>query len=276
MTNGPRAESAPGSLPTPAWERRRAALMKHPDVAIVPRDLPGGRTLPLARVRSGPRGSNPVLVLPGGPGLASVQPYRGFRTAAARRGRDVLMVEHRGVGLSRKTDDGSDLRPEDITIDGVLADLLAVLDAEGIERVCVAGSSYGSYLAGAFGARHPERVRAMILDSPVLDATSTREATRALNRLYWFGTEETAPHAARIRALAERDVIAAADGFPLQLLHESGGPALVAGMLDLLEQGRGHRLWSWLTRLGAADVMTVRPFLMEFDLVARAAFTELG
>lgn len=65
-------------------------------------------------------------------------------------------------------------------------------------------------------------------------------------------------------------------GFPLQLLHESGGSKSVAAMLSLLERGKGARLWSWLQRLGAAEVLQPRPFLMEFDLVARSAFTELG
>lgn len=259
------------------WARRRDALAKTPGVATVTRELPDDRMLSLAYVRTGPRASMPLLVIPGGPGLASVMPYRRFRAAAAKHGLDVLMVEHRGVGLSRKTTDGIDLRPEEITIRDTLADLVAVLDAEGLERVIVYGSSYGSYLAGAFGALHPDRVSGMILDSPFLDGRSKHETSRELNRLYWHGADATSAHAARVRELVEHGVITAGDaGFPLQLLHESGGPKLVARMLNLLARGRGSRVWSWLTRLGAADVMNVHPFLMEFDLVARSAFTELG
>lgn len=277
MTNAQNTDATKSSMSHEDWRRRRSALAKGPGVATVSRELSDGRALSLASVRIGPRTSAPVLVIPGGPGLASVMPYQRFRTAATKQGLDVLMVEHRGVGMSRKAEDGTDLGPEDITIRNVLGDLVAVLDAEGIEQVIVTGSSYGSYLAGAFGTLYPDRVSGMVLDSPMLDAQSKHETARALNRLYWHGTETTAAHASRIRALAGHGVIAADKaGFPIQLLHESGGPELVASMLELLERGKGARVWSWLNRLGASDVMTSRPFLMEFDLVARSAFTELG
>ncbi|WP_342373571.1 alpha/beta hydrolase [Propioniciclava soli] len=277
MTNARNTETTNGSMPHDAWQRRRSALAKSPGVATVTRELSDDRALSLAYVRSGPRASAPVLVIPGGPGLGSVLPYQRFRAAATKHGIDVLMVEHRGVGMSRKTKDGIDLRPEDITIRDVLGDLTAVLDAEGIEQVTVYGSSYGSYLAGTFGALYPNRVSGMILDSPMLDALSKHETARELNRLYWHGTETTTEHASRVRELVDRGTIPVGDaGLPIQLLHESGGPELVATMLTLLERGKGARVWSWLNRLGATDVMETRPFLMEFDLVARSAFTELG
>ncbi|MBP1326165.1 pimeloyl-ACP methyl ester carboxylesterase [Leucobacter exalbidus] len=251
--------------------------MKSAGALTLPRDLSGGRSLPLAYVRSGPRSGPPVLVIPGGPGLGSVMPYQRFRAVAAKQGIDVLMVEHRGVGLSRKASDGHDLRPTDITVEEVLADLVAVLDAENIEQILVYGASYGSYLAAAFGARYPDRVSGMILDSPMLDAQGRHDTARSLNDLYWHGTAETSEHASRLRALIQRGTVSVEDtGFPVQLLHEAGGPHLVMSMLNLLERGKGARVWSWLNRLGTSDVMKPRPFLMEFDLVAHCAFTELG
>ncbi|MGM7678355.1 alpha/beta fold hydrolase [Microbacterium sp. A94] len=251
--------------------------MKSTGARMLPRQLPEGRTLPLAYVRSGPRTTAPVLVIPGGPGLGSMLPYQRFRTTAAKQGLEVVMVEHRGVGLSRKADDNTDLNPADITVTDVLDDLAAVLDAEGIEQVIVYGSSYGSYLATAFGALYPGRVSGMILDSPVLDAQSKHDTAQALNTLYWHGTKKTSKQAARLRALTQRGTVSVEDaGFPIQLLHESGGPDLVTSMLDLLNRGKGVRVWSWLNRLGTSDVMRTRPFLMEFDLVAHCAFTDLG
>lgn len=277
MTSAQHTEMNNSGMPADAWGRRRTALAKSAATKTLSRDLPDGRTLPLTYVRSGRRSASPVLVIPGGPGLGSVLPYQRFRAVAAKQGIDVLMVEHRGVGMSRKTDGGADLRPADITVPDVLADLVAVLDAEGIERITVYGSSYGSYLAAAFGASYPDRVSGMILDSPMLDAQSKNDTAQALNDLYWHGTHETADQAARLRALTQRGVVSVAEaGFPVQLIHESGGPDLVASMLNLLEQGKGARVWSWLQGLGASDVMRSRPFLMEFDLVARCAFVELG
>lgn len=51
------------------------------------------------------------------------------------------MVEHRGIGMSRKTAEGADLDPEAITVAGVLDDVIAVLNAEQIDQVIVYGSS---------------------------------------------------------------------------------------------------------------------------------------
>ncbi|WP_144238012.1 MULTISPECIES: hypothetical protein [Bacteria] len=45
----------------------------------------------LAYTRSGPRTDTPLVVIPGGPGLASIQPYRALRRRAARGGLDVIM-----------------------------------------------------------------------------------------------------------------------------------------------------------------------------------------
>ena len=129
-----------GSREAAAWRRRRDQLAKAPGVSTVARPLANGTNLLLAYVRSGPPAATPILVLPGGPGLASVLPYQMFRAAAAKRGLDVVMVEHRGVGMSRKSDGGVDLEPSEITVGAVLADLVAVLYAEGIERVIVYGS----------------------------------------------------------------------------------------------------------------------------------------
>lgn len=187
------------------------------------------------------------------------------------------MIEHRGVGLSRKADDGIDIADADITVGEVLADIAAVLDAEGIENITIYGSSYGSFLAGSFGTRHPDRIAGMVLDSAMLDGTSKRAASQKLNQLYWHGTEETFDQARRIRKLAEGGWIDAAEaGFPIQLLHETGGPASVASVLNLIERERGGGVWSWLQTLGTEDATRLRPFFMEFDLVARAAYTELG
>lgn len=52
----------------------------------------------------------PVLVIPGGPGAASVLPFDPLRRSLAARGLDVIMMEHRGVGLSRLDAEGRDLQ----------------------------------------------------------------------------------------------------------------------------------------------------------------------
>lgn len=147
----------------------------------------------------------------------------------------------------------------------------------GIDQVIIYGSSYGSYLAGVFGARYPDRVAGMVLDSAMLDASGQHVSAQALNELYWRGTATTRDHAARVRSLAEQGFLNPSEaGSALQILHESGGPDSVAKMLTLLEAGRGTRVLTWIQQLGKTDIMRTRPFLMEFDLVAHYAITELG
>lgn len=60
-------------------------------------------------VRAGRKSTHPLVIIPGGPGVASVQMYKGLRRRAVAAGLDVIMIEHRGVGMSRHDDSGTDL-----------------------------------------------------------------------------------------------------------------------------------------------------------------------
>ena len=258
-------------LTDPARTKRHERIARTAGVRTVERPLPGGGSFSLHYTRTGPAGGVPLLVLPGGPGLATVLPYQGLRAKAAGLGLDLVMMEHRGVGLSRT----EGLPREAMALADVVADVEAILDAEGIEKVVVYGSSYGSYVAQTFCAGHPERVSGLVLDSAMIGAGSSVSSTEMINRLFWTGTPETEDQAATVRRLVSRGVIDAAEVFPLQFLYEFGGPAMTHSMLTLLEAGRGRRLWRWINRLGDGEIMTPRPFVMEFDLVGEIAFREL-
>jgi pimeloyl-ACP methyl ester carboxylesterase len=54
-------------------------------------------------VRTGRKSAHPLVLIPGGPGAASIALYRGFRRRAAAEGLDVIMMEHRGVGCRAMT-----------------------------------------------------------------------------------------------------------------------------------------------------------------------------
>ncbi|MFB9377797.1 alpha/beta hydrolase [Kineococcus gynurae] len=241
---------------------------------------PGGHgSFPLHYVRTGPRGRLPVLVVPGGPGLASFLPYRGFRRAAVRRGLDVLMVEHRGVGLSRRDHGGRDLPVEAVTVANVVDDLAAVLDHAGVAQAVVYGSSYGTYLAQGFGVRHPARVAAMVLDSPILGVEGDLALNRAFRRrAFWDGgTPATRRVAEAVRNLIRAGVPAAEVGHVVQVAHEFAGPEALLRLLQARARGRAGRLWRGLARLGVEEVEgTGVPYLMEPDLVRDIAFRELG
>lgn len=70
----------------------------------------------------------------------------------------VVMPDLLGHGQSAKPHE-----PEAYTVDGQIADLLAVLDAEGLPEVHVWGYSGGAVLAAALAARHPDRVLSLVL-----------------------------------------------------------------------------------------------------------------
>src|SRR5215471_9537038 len=134
-------------------------------------------------VRAGRRSAHPLVIIPGGPGAASVQLYKGLRRRAAAAGLDVIMIEHRGVGMSRHDDSGADLPPQALTVNQVVDDVAAVLDDACVDSAVIYGTSYGTYIAAGLGVRHPGRVRAMILDSPLLsrhDIAAVRDTIRGL------------------------------------------------------------------------------------------------
>jgi pimeloyl-ACP methyl ester carboxylesterase len=114
-------------------------------------------------VRTGHKSAHPLVIIPGGPGVASLRLYKGLRRRAATAGLDVIMIEHRGVGMSRHDDSGADLPPEALTIDQVVDDVAAVLDDAHVDSAVIYGTSYGTYIG-----RPPPRPSAV--DDPRLAA----------------------------------------------------------------------------------------------------------
>lgn len=259
---------------------RAAALAiarRTPSVATVRR--PASESTPefdLAYVRTGPIGdAPPTIVIPGGPGLASILPYRSLRKLAARRGLDLIMVEHRGVGLSRTDRTGRELPASAMQISEVIADIAAVLDHEGIDRVHVVGSSYGSYLASSFGVTHPGRVAGMILDSALQSAEDLEIERAMIRRLLWDGPSEVATLIRQLDATGSMDQRVLLD--VTRAAYELGGEDL---LLPLLRRRiRNHRSLAWraLEAYAIRDESIARyPAIYEFDLVGTIAFRELG
>lgn len=229
----------------------------------------------LTYVRSGPGdGRPPAVVIPGGPGLASILPYRTLRRLATRSGLDLIMIEHRGVGLSRKDTSGRDLPRSAMRIRDVVDDIAAVLDHEGVTHAHIVGSSYGSYVAAGFGVTHPDRVAGMLLDS-ALQCTDDMALERSVIRaLFWDGP---GPAASAVRRLAESgmderillDVVRAA--------YELGGDELLLPLLQRRERGGRGLAWRALESYAARDASIARiPAVYEFDLVGTIGFQELG
>lgn len=104
----------------------------------------------------------------------------------------VIRYDERGFGLS-------DWNVTDFTLDTRVADLEAVIGAEGFERFSLLGMSNGSAVAMAYAARHPERVGRLILYGTVCgepvqrdaDALLEEETYRNMIRVGWAREDPT-------------------------------------------------------------------------------------
>lgn len=260
-------------------KRRRAhdKLAALPGVRPVRRPvIPGGDEFDLYYVRTGRKSAHPIVIIPGGPGAASVALYRGFRRRAAAEGLDVIMVEHRGVGMSRHDDNGNDLPADALTIDQVVDDVAAVLDDAQVDKAVIYGTSYGTYVAAGVGVRHPDRVHAMVLDSPVLSAHDIDDVREATRRLLWDGDDpETAVLAPKVRQLVGDEALSPAAAQLAAAVYGFAGPAVLQRQLDLL---LARRRWLWSALGQAARLVFERkaPYRNEPDLVGRIGYRELN
>lgn len=124
-------------------------------------------------------GAGPVIVLiPGATMSAADWRDAGYMDRLAVDHR-VLSVDPLGLGLSDKPHD-----PEAYRWPAVADDVLAVMDAAGVERAVVWGYSRGGGLAAALASEYPDRVAALILhdESPedVIAGTSPSAHVMAL------------------------------------------------------------------------------------------------
>jgi proline iminopeptidase len=260
-------------------KRRRVhdKLAALPGVASVRRPVAdqAGEQFDLYYVRTGPPSAQPLVIVPGGPGMASIGHYQGLRRRAAAAGLDVIMVEHRGVGMSRHDDEGQDLPAEALTIEQVVDDIGAVLTDAQVADAVIYGTSYGSYLAAGVGVRHPDRVAAMVLDSPLLNRDDIEIMRRELRRMLWHGGDpETSELAAKVRELAENDAMTPSDAQLAAALYGIGGAGMLHRLLDLLLDER-RVLWTTMGYVGRLASRKM-PYRNETDLVGPIGYRELN
>lgn len=267
----------PGTIAWVLEFRRRhvhAKLAALPGVRRVRRPLrPDGREdFDLHYVRTGPRGATPLVIIPGGPGMASIAAYRGLRARAADLDLDVIMVEHRGVGMSRRRDSGADLPHESLTITAVVDDIAAVLDDAGVEKAVVYGTSYGTYLAAGVGVHNPDRVTAMVLDSPLLNRDDYEIVRRAARALLW--SDDTAL-ADKVRRLTDTGALVPEDLTMAAAVYGLGGAELLERHLDRLLDRR-RTVWNGMRRIALHGARRTVPYRSEADLVGPIGFRELN
>lgn len=263
-------------------ESRRRKLLRRKDVQSL--EVPvfpnrgDGPTFPLAYTDSGAEGDEPMLVvIPGGPGFASVLPYALYRPRIARAGFQVVMVEHRGVGLSRHDAGGEDLPVGAMRAEYAARDVLAVLDHLGVEKAWLHGTPYGGYLAQLVGVLAPERVAGMFLDT-TMASSEDGEAQREHNRRLFLRGES--PDTARI-ADRVRELLASGKATDEELteiappVYEFLGPRVLERLLALVDAGRRME-WEYLHRQLRKELDDEDdPFVLSFDLAGTIWYREL-
>jgi len=110
-----------------------------------------GRTLAWRELGAGP----PLLLHPGGPGCSAAHFGDLPELAAART---LILLDPRGTGESDRPADGSDY-----ALEAYAADVEAVREALGLERLDLLGHSHGGFVAMTWAGSHPDRVGRLIL-----------------------------------------------------------------------------------------------------------------
>jgi pimeloyl-ACP methyl ester carboxylesterase/AraC-like DNA-binding protein len=152
--------------PPAVWRRRMAAAFAGAGAEAALLDVKSGERIAACTSADGARiGYSDI-----GEGFPLLQPAvwfhhveRDWDTAAwahwmalAADGRRLIRSDLRGIGLS-------DPDPPRWTFEALVEDFEAVVEASGVDRFDLFGLSHGALVAIAYAARHPERVRKMLL-----------------------------------------------------------------------------------------------------------------
>jgi pimeloyl-ACP methyl ester carboxylesterase/DNA-binding CsgD family transcriptional regulator len=141
------------------------------------------------RVAYAVTGSGPILVAPAWwvSHLELDWKDDAFRTfwESVGAGHTLVRYDRPGVGVSDR-----DVRQEDLTLDGEVALLRAVLDELALDKVTLVGGSSGGCAAIALAARFPERVDRLLLygayaDGSSITAAGVGEAIVGTVRSHW-------------------------------------------------------------------------------------------
>jgi pimeloyl-ACP methyl ester carboxylesterase len=163
-------------------------------------------------------GTGPPLLLIAGT-LCAARHWHdfGYSEALVRDWR-VINIDPLGHGASDTPHDA-----EAYVAAGVTADLVAVLDAEGVDRVTAWGYSRGGWLACNLASRYPDRVDRIIVGAYAMNAHE-EEADRLLAPLAHFLRHDGWAGLWQALGVSDR-------GFQ-QMMEDSNDPLAVAAAID--------------------------------------------
>jgi pimeloyl-ACP methyl ester carboxylesterase len=154
--------------------------------------------------------------------------WDGVAERLAAAGHEVVAVDQRGHGQSDKPDDGYDFAT-------LTADLVAVIDALGVDQVIAAGQSWGANVVLELARRQPERLRgAALVDGGARDMAE---------RLPDWEQASTVLAPPVFDSLRREDI----EGY-LRRTHSDWPEAGIAGALANFEARPDGTVAPWLTR----------------------------
>ncbi|HLS47931.1 MAG TPA: alpha/beta fold hydrolase [Gemmatimonadales bacterium] len=196
------------------------------------------------RVGTGPA----VVVLHGGPGASHEYLLPGFDALA--EGRTLIYYDQRGGGQSPVE--------RDVPVGWMeqVADLEALRDCWGLERLTIAGYSWGGLLALLYAVEHPDRVERLLLVSP---APAWREARETFEAA--FAERNLAPALQEERRQLRESGLRDSDPeqyqrrlFELSVVPYFHDPALVSGLTTFRLTGRTQKeVWQSLGNYDLRD-----------------------
>lgn len=160
---------APGRRALVAYLATALAAVASHDASAQQRARQGMLSLEDARIFYEVVGNGePIVVVHGGPGLDHAYLQPGLDALANRN--TLVYYDQRGTGRSVAALDASG-----INLDDFVADIEALREMLGHDRITVLAHSFGALLGLHYAARYPESVRALILMNPVEPGSRYRE-----------------------------------------------------------------------------------------------------
>ena len=210
---------------------------------------------------------NPVVFLHGGPGLR-IGPWDDeFFRAFAAYGFRVFLFDQAGSGLS-------DILPRvrDYTMTRAVADVEAIRQQLGTDKLILIGHSWGSTLAASYMAKHPDHVAKVIFYSPV----AIWNAPADLERADYTRTDGGSPGLLSPRLLAavlllNRNPDAAQNLLSQPEAEELFVPFIASTVRTLVCKGDASKLPSFMKTIATSNV---NPRLNPYALLSLDLSTE--
>lgn len=201
---------------------------------------------------------DPILVVHGGPGLDHNYLLPGMRGLATSH--RVIFYDQRGSGATL-----GEVNASTISFDRMLADIDALVDSLRLGPITLLGHSWGGLVAMRYAARHPERLRSLILMNTVEPGQRYAERSATMMRARQSAADSTAIAAIMASDAIRRQDTSAVNALMRALFRSSFADTSLAAQLSI---HLSERSASNMSRVAG---LVMGPLGRDFDLWNEAA-----